>query len=100
MAFKGDSDDVRDSLSYKLRKLLEVEAREVLCTDPYVQDSTLVPLEQALARADIFILGAPHSVYHSLSFPPDRQIVDVWNFWPKPKAAPRKVEPELSPLKS
>ena len=100
MAFKGDSDDVRDSLSYKLRKLLEVEAREVLCTDPYVQDSTLVPLEQALARADIFILGAPHSVYHSLSFPPDRQIVDVWNFWPKPKAASHKVEPELSPLKS
>ena len=61
---------------------------------------TLVPLEQALARADIFILGAPHSVYHSLSFPPDRQIVDVWNFWPKPKAASHKVEPELSPLKS
>ena len=99
MAFKGDSDDVRDSLSYKLRKLLEVEAREVLCTDPYVQDPTLVPLEQALARADIFILGAPHSVYQSLSFPPDKQVVDVWNFWPNLKAAPRKVEPELSPLK-
>ena len=59
MAFKGDSDDVRDSLSYKLRKLLEVEAREVLCTDPYVQDPRLVPLDDALARADIIILGAP-----------------------------------------
>jgi UDP-N-acetyl-D-mannosaminuronic acid dehydrogenase len=87
MAFKGDSDDVRDSLSYKLRKLLEVEAREVLCTDPYVQDATLVPLEQALARADIFILGAPHSVYQALSFPPDKQVVDVWNFWAKSKDA-------------
>jgi UDP-N-acetyl-D-mannosaminuronic acid dehydrogenase len=97
MAFNGDSDDVRDSLSYKLRKLLEVEARGVLCTDPYVQDATLVPLEQALARADIFILGAPHSVYQSLSFPPDKQVVDVWNFWPKSKDAPLKPRPNCSP---
>lgn len=85
MAFKGDSDDVRDSLSYKLRKLLEVEAREVLCTDPYVQDDSLVPLERALAGADIIILGAPHSVYRPLSFPPEKHIVDVWNFWGKPE---------------
>ncbi len=39
MAFKAESDDQRDSLSYKLKKLLEVEALEVLCTDPYVPDS-------------------------------------------------------------
>jgi len=77
---------------------LEVEAREVLCTDPYVQDPSLVPLEQALARADIFILGAPHSVYQSLSFPPGKQVVDVWNFWPKSKDVSRKAEPELSAL--
>ncbi len=95
MAFKADSDDVRDSLSYKLRKLLEVEAREVLCTDPYVQDPSLVSLEQALSRADIFILGAPHSVYQSLSFPADKQVVDVWNFWPKPKTVPLETAPEV-----
>jgi UDP-N-acetyl-D-mannosaminuronic acid dehydrogenase len=87
MAFKRDSDDVRDSLSYKLRKLLEVDAREVLCTDPYVQDSSLVPLDEALARADIIILGAPHSVYQSLTFPPEKQVVDVWNFWGQPQPA-------------
>ena len=38
MGFKAESDDKRDSLSYKLKKLLEVEALEVLCTDPYVPD--------------------------------------------------------------
>jgi UDP-N-acetyl-D-mannosaminuronic acid dehydrogenase len=81
MAFKADSDDKRDSLSYKLRKLLEVETREVLCTDPYVQDSSLVPLEEALGRADIIILGAPHSVYRQLSFPPDKIVIDVWKYW-------------------
>ena len=50
MGFKAESDDKRDSLSYKLKKLLEVEALEVLCTDPYVPDADLVPLETALRR--------------------------------------------------
>ena len=38
MAFKADSDDPRESLSYKLRKVLEYEAGEVLCTDVYIKD--------------------------------------------------------------
>ena len=38
MAFKAESDDNRDSLSYKLRRLLTLEARKVLCTDPFVAD--------------------------------------------------------------
>jgi UDP-N-acetyl-D-mannosaminuronic acid dehydrogenase len=82
MAYKGDSDDKRDSLSYKLRKLLEVEACEVLCTDPYVQDSSLVPLEEALNRADVIILGAPHSVYRDLFLPQAKFVIDVWHYWP------------------
>src|SRR5947209_10755590 len=36
MAFKPNSDDPRDSLSYKLRKVLLLECQRVLCTDPYV----------------------------------------------------------------
>jgi UDP-N-acetyl-D-mannosaminuronic acid dehydrogenase len=81
MAFKGDSDDKRESLSYKLRNLLVLEAREVLCTDPYVTDEGLVPLEEAIQRADIIIFGAPHSTYHTLAIPQGKQIVDVWGFW-------------------
>lgn len=82
MAFKGDSDDTRESLSYKLRKLLAVEAAAVLCTDPYVKgDSSLVPLEEALSGADIIILGAPHSVYKDLPISPEKRVVDVWGFW-------------------
>lgn len=81
MAFKGDSDDSRSSLAYKLKKLLELEAREVLCTDPYVPDGTLVPLGEAIRRADIIILGAPHSVYRELQFPAEKTVVDIWAFW-------------------
>ncbi|HMF89072.1 MAG TPA: nucleotide sugar dehydrogenase [Candidatus Angelobacter sp.] len=81
MAFKGDSDDRRESLSYKLRKLLLLESKEVLCTDPYVDDQDLVPLEEAVRRADIIILGAPHSVYRDLQISQDKQVIDVWGFW-------------------
>ena len=81
MAFMGDSDDERESLAYRLRKLLEVRAREVVCTDPYVADPRLVPLQEAIERADIIILGVPHSVYRELKFPPGKTVVDVWGFW-------------------
>ncbi len=82
MAFKSESDDKRESLSYKLRKLLMVEAKEVLCTDPYVVDPKLIPLEDAVRRADVIILGAPHSVYRDLYLSGDKVVVDVWGFWP------------------
>src|SRR4029077_2414693 len=34
MAFKGSSDDIRSSLSYKLKRVLEFKADTVLCADP------------------------------------------------------------------
>src|SRR6202453_715131 len=82
MAFKGESDDKRESLSYKLRKLLMLEAKEVLCTDPYVVDPKLVPLEDAWHRAAVTLLEAPHAAYRDLHLPNDKVVVDVWGFWP------------------
>lgn len=79
MAFKADSDDNRDSLSYKLKKLLQVEAREVFCSDPYVRDPSLVPAEFAVERSKIIIVGVPHSIYRSLKIPSNKQIVDIWD---------------------
>jgi UDP-N-acetyl-D-mannosaminuronic acid dehydrogenase len=82
MAFKANCDDNRDSLSYKLRHLLRVYARKVLCTDPYVKDASLVPLEKAVEEADIIILGAPHSLYKDLRFAAEKTVIDIWGFWP------------------
>ena len=51
MAFKGESDDIRSSLSYKLKRLLRFKAERVLCTDPYVSvDPDLTPLDEVLAQ--------------------------------------------------
>lgn len=91
MAFKAESDDRRDSLSYKLKKLLQVQAREVLCTDPYVADPSLVSLEEAVTRADILVLGAPHVVYRGLEIPAGKLAVDVWGVWPARNSLRREV---------
>jgi len=77
MAFKAESDDTRASLSFKLRKLLQWSGARVLCTDPYVQDDRILPLEQVLADSEILILGAPHAPYRSLEIG-GKDLVDVW----------------------
>jgi len=66
MAFKPESDDPRSSLSYKLRKILLLECKHVLCTDPYVPDSELTSLPEVLDRADLLIVGTPHACYRDL----------------------------------
>jgi len=77
MAFKGDIDDSRSSLSYKLRKLLIFRAADVLCADPYVVDDRLVAEEEVLAGADLIVIATPHASYRSLSF--RQPVVDLWN---------------------
>lgn len=78
MAFKGGSDDVRSSLSYKLRRVLSFKAREVLTTDPNVTtDATLLPLDEVVERADLLIIATPHAEYRSLVT--DKPVADIWN---------------------
>jgi UDP-N-acetyl-D-mannosaminuronic acid dehydrogenase len=77
MAFKGDSDDPRASLSYKVRKLAAFKGARVLCTDPYVQDSSFVSMEEVLQSADVLVIGAPHRDYRGLELD-GRDVVDIW----------------------
>jgi UDP-N-acetyl-D-mannosaminuronic acid dehydrogenase len=79
MGFKANSDDRRSSLSYKLKKLLGIRARRVLCTDPFVSDSTLVPLEQVLIESDAVVVGTPHLAYHGVKVRQGVAVMDVWN---------------------
>jgi UDP-N-acetyl-D-mannosaminuronic acid dehydrogenase len=80
MAFKADSDDVRSSLSYKLRRILRTRADRVMCSDPYVTaDHRLDRLEDVLDQADLLVIGAPHAVYRALA--PRQPVFDVWNLF-------------------
>jgi len=78
MAFKADSDDIRDSLSYKLRKILRFAGARVLCTDPHVRSRDLLPLEEVVRKSRILILGVPHRAYRSLKIPAAKTVVDPW----------------------
>src|SRR5436309_3149814 len=75
MAFKPDSDDPRSSLSYKLRKVLLLECKRVLCTDPYVPDPELALLAEVLEQADLLVVGTPHDCYRGMSF--RQPVVDI-----------------------
>jgi UDP-N-acetyl-D-mannosaminuronic acid dehydrogenase len=86
MAFKAESDDPRDSLSYKLRKLLQLEAGAVLCSDPYVSDPSFVPMDQLLESAEVIFIGAPHHAYRGLRIPPGRRVYDIWSILAKERA--------------
>ncbi len=78
MAFKAESDDIRSSLSYRLKRILAFKAQRVLCTDPYVtQDQDLVPLERVLAEADLLVIGAPHEAYRDIQT--ELPVVDLTN---------------------
>jgi UDP-N-acetyl-D-mannosaminuronic acid dehydrogenase len=95
MAFKPDSDDPRSSLSYKLRKVLLLECRQVLCTDPHVPDSDLVPLERVLAEADLLIVATPHSEYRNLAC--RQPLIDITNTIRPTVPTEATTEPVIEP---
>lgn len=77
-AFKGESDDIRSSLSYKLKKILEFKTKSVVMSDPFVTvDANLVSLDQTISASDILIIGAPHKIYKDLVT--TKPIIDIWN---------------------
>src|SRR5262249_6836247 len=82
MAFKADCDDSRESLSYKLGKILRFHGAKVSYSDEFVSDPTFVSKEDLLASSDVVIIGVPHTAYRSLQVPPGVEIIDVWNVAP------------------
>jgi UDP-N-acetyl-D-mannosaminuronic acid dehydrogenase len=80
MAFKPEIDDIRSSLSYKLKHGLLHHAKRVITTDPLVKNDTdLLPLDEVVAQSDIMILCTPHKLYKNLETH-GKPVFDVWNF--------------------
>ena len=80
MAFKAESDDPRSSLSYKLRKILNISSKKLFCSDEYIENKSFVSKEELIEKSDIIILGVPHKNYDGISLPKDKYIYDMWNF--------------------
>jgi UDP-N-acetyl-D-mannosaminuronic acid dehydrogenase len=80
LTFKRGSDDPRDSLSYKLIRLLERELAHVTRHDPYLPEES-EPLESALDGADGVIIATNHAEYADVAgrVPHRALLVDPWN---------------------
>ncbi|MGH2762157.1 MAG: nucleotide sugar dehydrogenase [Thermoleophilaceae bacterium] len=80
LTFKRDSDDVRDSLSFKLVRLLERELAHVARHDPHVPAGS-DPLETAIEGADAVVVATNHSGFGDLldRLPDGIVLVDPWN---------------------
>jgi UDP-N-acetyl-D-mannosaminuronic acid dehydrogenase len=83
MAFKANNDDRRESLSYKLKKILEIEAKKVLCSDVYIHEDGFVSPQELVKDSDIIVLAAPHREYSNIVIDDKKVLVDIWNFYSK-----------------
>lgn len=83
MAFKSESDDSRDSLSYKLKKIAQTECKKVLCHDVFIKDATFSTIDQLLNESNVIILATPHMAYKTINPKkyPNKQFIDIWHFW-------------------
>jgi UDP-N-acetyl-D-mannosaminuronic acid dehydrogenase len=80
LTFKRGSDDMRDSLAFKLVRLLERELAHVARHDPHAPVAT-EPLETALSGAKAVVIATNHPEFeHVLAqVPRDALLVDPWN---------------------
>tara|TARA_B100000989_G_scaffold191598_1_gene144311 strand:- start:12544 stop:13716 length:1173 start_codon:yes stop_codon:yes gene_type:complete len=79
MSFKAECDDIRSSLSYKLKNKLNPICKNVICSDPYVKnDSSLQSLKSVLKKSDIIIKCIPHKIYKNLNIK-KKYFLDIWS---------------------
>src|SRR3954465_12401608 len=78
LTFKRDTDDLRDSLSAKIIRMLERELAHVARHDPFVASD---PEDEALKNADAGVVATNHTAYDDLleRLPEGVLLVDPWN---------------------
>jgi UDP-N-acetyl-D-mannosaminuronic acid dehydrogenase len=86
MAFKANSDDIRNSVSFKLKKQLTFQGYDVRCVDPHIPG---YGDWSVLKGADALVLMSPHEEFRDLAKlmewvgNPGALLVDIWGFWPE-----------------
>lgn len=78
MTFKADVDDIRDSLSYKLGKILRFNGATVYYSDEFAKDPTFITKEELINTSDVIIVAVPHSDYKGMVLSKKVEVVDLW----------------------
>lgn len=92
LSFKAEIDDIRESLSFKVRNALLRERCEVVLSDPYVNEYHNQKIEKdiyvAIKNADVVFIATNHKAYMKLDIKKIKKLVkkncivcDVWNVW-------------------
>ena len=83
LGFKRDIDDIRNSLAFKLKKILLAEGADVHLHDPLVPSE---PLADVLRDAGFVFLAMNHSAFDAFTpaslreqTQPDAVVCDIWN---------------------
>ncbi len=86
MAFKADIDDVRDSLSFKLGKILRFQGATVYYSDEYAKNPDFISKEELIRKSDIVVVAVAHSAYRGMVIPERIDLVDLWGIINKTKS--------------
>ncbi len=81
MSFKSDIDDIRDSLSISLLKLLKKKKLKVKISDEYALLPGIIDKNKLINESDIIIVGVPHSNYKKIHIPKNKFVVDSWGLF-------------------
>lgn len=88
MTFKANNDDIRNSVSFKLKKQLEARGYQLILVEPNLENYS--PLSE-IGGSDAVIIMTPHDEFRSLTEimdivkNPDCLYVDIWGFWEEMK---------------
>lgn len=77
-AFKGNIDDIRDSLAIKLISKLKQNKIKVYYSDEYAKIQNSISKNELIMKSDIIIIGAPHNIYKKIKIPKEKYLVDTW----------------------
>lgn len=78
LAFKAETDDIRDSLSIKMIKLLKANKVKYFQSDEYYENDNNVSSEKLIRESDVIIIGVMHKKYKKIKFPKNKKIINVW----------------------
>lgn len=78
MTFKADIDDIRDSLSYKLGKILRFNGAKVYYSDEFAKNPDFISKDKLVEICNVIIVAVPHSNYKGMIISEKVEVMDLW----------------------
>ena len=78
LTFKADTDDIRDSLSIELIKILKKNKIKFFQSDEYYKSEKNITCNDLIKKSDIIIIGVPHKKYKKIKILRKKVIINMW----------------------